>query len=119
MDPSFYVSDNVAEDYMVLADDTAQALQKNGQSVSVRSNMGLFDAEVTDDTGVFDLSQEVGLLSSSSFSLSKSLFIIISFFTLGRSRFPQGSRCCQECCQGYCQLCCCKDGRITGNKLYT
>lgn len=59
MDPSFYVSDNVAEDYMVLADDTAQALQKNGQSVSVRSNMGLFDTEVTDDTGVFDLSQEV------------------------------------------------------------
>ena len=59
MDPSFYVSDNVAEDYMVWADDTAQALQKSGQSVSVSSNMGLFDTDVTDDTGVFDLSQEV------------------------------------------------------------
>ncbi|CDS12498.1 hypothetical protein LRAMOSA04692 [Lichtheimia ramosa] len=58
MEPSFYVSDNVAEDYMVLADDTAQALQKSGQRISVQSNMGLFDADVTDDTGVFDLSQE-------------------------------------------------------------
>lgn len=108
MEPSFYVSDNVAEDYMVLADDTAQALQKSGQRISIQSNMGLFDADVTDDTGVFDLSQEV---SHCHLPFDKELILLSS---LGRSRFPQGSGCCQESCQGYCQLCCYKDGRITG-----
>ncbi|KAI9311379.1 hypothetical protein BX666DRAFT_1997840 [Dichotomocladium elegans] len=72
--PAFYVSDNVAEDYMAVADDTAQALEEKGRQVTVMSNLALMDIDVTDDSGVFDLTQQADITFIRELHYMKSVF---------------------------------------------